>query len=247
MGTKIKCLICGDIIEGDKQGHLISCSCNKCYIDETPFYCRIGGDPEYMATFDENGNEKRMIQEAKEYKIERVDKINYYLDIAETVSERSTCLDSNYGAIIVKNDEVISTGYNGAPRGIKACIEHGKCMRQSNRKLEVYLAYLSVHAEQNAIISAKRENMIGSTLYLVGKKVESKEYVKNPEPCIICKRMIINAGISKVIVRISKSNYKASLIKEIDEYKYRIISDWDIFEKYNIVINKNEDKNIYFP
>ena len=124
MGTKIKCLICNDIIEGDRLGHLISCNCGKCYIDETPFYCRIGGDPEYIATFDENGNEKRMIQEVEEHlnKVERIDKINYYLDIAETVSERSTCLDSNYGAIIVKNDEVISTGYNGSPIGIKSCI-----------------------------------------------------------------------------------------------------------------------------
>lgn len=219
MGTKIKCLICGDIIEGDKQGHLISCSCNKCYIDETPDFWRIGGDPKQIAIFDENGNEKRLIQEVEEHsnKVERVDKINYYLDIAETVSERSTCLDSNYGAIIVKNDEVISTGYNGAPRGIKACIEHGKCMRQSNKRGEGYLSCLSVHAEQNAIISTKRENMIGSTLYLVGKKVESKEYVKNPEPCIICKRMIINAGISKVIVRISKSNYKEINVPNWDD------------------------------
>ena len=217
MGTKIKCLICNDIIEGDRLGHLISCNCGKCYIDETPFYCRIGGDPEYIATFDENGNEKRMIQEVEEHlnKVERIDKINYYLDIAETVSERSTCLDSNYGAIIVKNDEVISTGYNGAPRGIKSCIEHGKCMRKSTKRGEGYLSCSSVHAEQNTIISAKRENMIGSTLYLVGKKVESKEYVKNPEPCIICKRMIINAGISKVIVRTYKTTYR-----EIN------VSDW---------------------
>ena len=217
MGTKIKCLICGDIIEGDRQGHLISCSCNKCYIDETPFYCRIVGDPEQIAVFDKNGNEKRMIQEVEEHlnKVERIDKINYYLDIAETVSERSTCLDSNYGAIIVKNDEVISTGYNGAPRGIKSCIEQGKCMRKSTKRGEGYLSCSSVHAEQNAIISAKRENMIGSTLYLVGKKVESKEYVKNPEPCIICKRMIINAGISKVIVRTYKTTYR-----EIN------VSDW---------------------
>jgi len=217
MGTKIKCLICGDIIEGDRQGHLISCSCGKCYIDETPYYYRIVGDPEQIAVFDENGNEKRMIQEVEEHsnKVERIDKINYYLDIAETVSERSTCLDSNYGAIIVKNDEVISTGYNGAPRGIKSCIEQGKCMRKSTKRGEGYLSCSSVHAEQNAIISAKRENMIGSTLYLVGKKVESKEYVKNPEPCIICKRMIINAGISKVIVRTYKTTYR-----EIN------VSDW---------------------
>ena len=210
MGTRIKCLKCNDIIEGDKKGHLISCKCNACYIDETPFYCRIGGDPEYIAVFDESGNEKRMIQEVEEYsnKIERIDKISYYLDIAETVSERSTCLDSRYGAIIVKNDEVISTGYNGAPRGIKSCIEQGKCMRESTKRGEGYLSCSSVHAEQNAIISAKRDTMIGSTLYLVGKKVESGEYVKNPEPCIICKRMIINAGISKVIVRTYQHAYK---------------------------------------
>ena len=217
MGTKIKCLKCGDIIEGDRKGHLINCSCKSCYIDETPDYYRIRGDPEFITIFDNEGNEKKLIQEAEKHlnKVERIDKTNYYLDIAETVSERSTCLDSNYGAIIVKNDEVISTGYNGAPRGIKACIEHGKCMRESTKRGEGYLSCSSVHAEQNAIISAKRENMIGSTLYLVGKKVESKEYVKNPEPCIICKRMIINAGISKVIVRTYKTIYR-----EIN------VSDW---------------------
>ena len=217
MGTKIRCLKCGDIIEGDRKGHLINCSCKSCYIDETPDYYRIGGDPEFITIFDNEGNEKELIQEAEKHSniLDRIDKTNYYLDIAETVSERSTCLDSNYGAIIVKNDEVISTGYNGAPRGIKACIEHGKCMRESTKRGEGYLSCSSVHAEQNAIISAKRENMIGSTLYLVGKKVESKEYVKNPEPCILCKRMIINAGISKVIIRTYKTIYR-----EIN------VSDW---------------------
>lgn len=210
MGTKIRCLKCNDIIEGDKLGHLISCSCGACYIDETPFYYRIGGDPEFISIFDNEGNEKTLVKEAElNFKgPDRIDKVNYYLDIAETVAERSTCLDSNYGAIIVKNDEVISTGYNGAPRGIKSCIEYGRCMRKTNKRGEGYLSCSSVHAEQNAIISANRKDMIGSTLYLAGKKVESKEYVKNPEPCIICKRMIINAGISKIFVRTYKHTFK---------------------------------------
>ena len=213
MGTKIKCLKCNDIIEGDRHGTLISCNCGSCYIDETQYYYRIGGDPNYIVLIEDKKEYKLSSEDKFAFKdelseIKRIDKINYYLDIAETVSERSTCLDSNYGAIIVKNDEVISTGYNGAPRGIKSCIEQGKCMRKSNKRGEGYLSCSSVHAEQNAIISAKRENMIGSTIYLVGKKVESKEYVKNPEPCILCKRMIINAGISKVIVRTHKYTYK---------------------------------------
>ena len=206
-------------MKGIDFGHLISCSCGACYIDETPFYYRIGGDPEFISVFDEDGKEKVLIQEAEVHLKEpdRIDKTNYYLDIAETVSERSTCLDSNYGAIIVKNDEVISTGYNGAPRGIKACIEYGRCMRKTNKRGEGYLSCSSVHAEQNAIISANRKDMLGSTLYLVGKKVESGEYVKNPEPCIICKRMIINAGIDTVIVRTYKHAFREFKVKSWTE------------------------------
>lgn len=139
----------------------------------------------------------------------RTDKINYYLNIAETVLERGTCLRRLYGAVIVKNDEIISTGYVGAPRGRKNCCDLKYCQREKLKipRGERYEMCRSVHAEQNAIISASRNDMIGATLYLVGKEAETKEYVKNAMPCMFCKRMIINAGIDKVIIRNSKDEY----------------------------------------
>src|SRR5574344_1746407 len=125
----------------------------------------------------------------------RVDKINYYLDIAETVLERGTCLRRKFGAVIVKNDEIISTGYAGAPRGRLNCNELGYCAREKLKipRGERYEMCRSVHAEQNAIISAARKDMIGSTLYLVGLNYNDKTYVENANPCALCKRMIINA------------------------------------------------------
>ena len=123
--------------------------------------------------------------------------------------ERSTCARRAFGAVIVNNDEIISTGYNGAPRGRKNCTDLGYCMRE---KLEIprgerYEMCRSVHAEQNAIISAARKDIIGSTLYLVGKEVSTGEYVKNAMPCMFCKRFIINAGIKKIVVRNTKDEY----------------------------------------
>ncbi len=139
----------------------------------------------------------------------RIDKINYYLDIAEATLERGTCLRRNFGAIIVKNDEIISTGYVGAPRGRKNCCDLKYCTRE---KLNIprgqrYELCRSVHAEQNAIISAKRSDMIDSTLYLVGKNYKDGSYVEKAMPCALCKRMIINAGIKQVIIRNSKTKY----------------------------------------
>lgn len=141
--------------------------------------------------------------------MERRDKINYYLDIAETVLERGTCLRRNYGAIIVKNDEIVSSGYVGAPRGRANCVDLGYCTRE---KLNVprgqrYELCRSVHAEQNAIISASRNDMIGATLYLVGHDAKTGELVKGAEPCLLCKRLIINAGITQVIVRNTRDTY----------------------------------------
>lgn len=146
----------------------------------------------------------------------RVDKINYYLDIAETVLERGTCLRRNYGAIVVKNDEIISTGFTGAPRGRQNCIDLKKCLRQelnipSGQRYELCR---SVHAEQNAIISASRRDLLDSDLYLVGKEVETTDYVKNASPCELCKRFIINAGIKRVIIRDDKNNYRIINTKE---------------------------------
>ena len=139
----------------------------------------------------------------------RTDKINYYLDIAETVLERGTCLRRNYGAIIVKNDAIISTGYVGAPRGRQNCIDLGFCVRENLNvpRGERYELCRSVHAEQNAIINAAREDMIGSVMFLVGKDAKTGEYVRNASACSLCKRMIINAGIRQIIIRNSKTEH----------------------------------------
>jgi len=143
--------------------------------------------------------------------MDRRDKYNYYLDIAETVLERGTCLRRNYGAIIVKHDEIISTGYSGAPRARKNCCDLGYCIRQ---KLNIprgqnYEKCRSVHAEANCIISASRRDMIGATLYLVGKDMESGEYVLDASSCSMCKRLILNAGIERVIIRDTADRYRA--------------------------------------
>ena len=148
--------------------------------------------------------------------MDRVDKINYYLDIAETVAQRGTCLRNNYGSVIVKNDEIISTGYSGAPRGRKNCIDIGHCRRKENNTPSGagYELCRSVHSEQNAIISSNRKDMLGSTLYLVGINKRNGEYVSDNKPCTLCKRMIINAGIEKVVMRDNKENYRIELVQD---------------------------------
>ena len=140
----------------------------------------------------------------------RVDKINYYLDIAETVAERGTCLRKNYGCIIVKNDEIISTGYSGAPRGRVNCIDLGYCTKKKiypELRHGGYDACRSVHAEQNAIISAARKDMIDSTMYLVGKRKDSETYEDGAMSCQTCRKLIINSGIKDVVVRTSNTEY----------------------------------------
>ena len=147
----------------------------------------------------------------------RVTKQNYYLDIAQTVSERSTCLRKSYGAIIVKNDSIISTGYNGAPRGRKNCSDLGHCMRNKLGipRGERYELCRSVHAEANAIIAAPRDQMLDATLYMVCINSETGELEQGTCSCMMCKRLIINAGISKVVVRDTKEEFR-----EIN------VSDW---------------------
>lgn len=140
----------------------------------------------------------------------RRDKTNYYLDIAETVSERSTCLRRSFGAILVKNDEIISTGYNGAPRGRKNCSDIGGCLRE---KLGIprgqrYELCRSVHAEANCIISAPRADMIGAALYLACHDSETGTLEGAVEPCSMCKRLIINAGIECVFIRTAPNEFK---------------------------------------
>lgn len=135
--------------------------------------------------------------------MERIDKKNYYLDIAESVLERGTCLRRNYGALIVKNDEIVSTGYVGSPRGRKNCSDLGFCMREHLKipSGERYELCRSVHAEANAIISAQRKDMIGASLYLAGRDAKTDDFLDFPECCSMCRRLIINAGIDFVVTR----------------------------------------------
>ena len=130
-------------------------------------------------------------------------KEDYYLDIADAVLNRSTCMRRKYGAIIVRNDEILSTGYNGAPSGRRNCTDLGLCMREnlgipSGQRYELCR---SVHAEANAIISAARRDMLGGTLYLVGRDAKTHELLEETLPCSMCKRLIINAGLTQVVVR----------------------------------------------
>lgn len=127
----------------------------------------------------------------------RISKDEYYLNIALEVAQRSTCLRRKYGVVIVKNDEIIATGYNGAARGETNCCDVGECYREENGipHGEQYEKCVAVHAEQNAIISACRKDMIDSTLYLAGVNVD------NPEPCLICSRMIKNSGVIKIVTK----------------------------------------------
>lgn len=148
--------------------------------------------------------------------MQRVDKKNYYLNIAEAVLERSTCLRKKYGAVIVNNDEIISTGYNGSPRGCTNCNEKGICIREELKvpRGTKYELCAGVHAEQNALLSASRRETIGASLYLVGKNTGEDTYVGNAEPCSLCKKLIINSGIEEVYIRIDRTEYKRILVQE---------------------------------
>ena len=140
----------------------------------------------------------------------RISKENYYLDIAETVLERATCLRRVYGAIIVKNDEIISTGYNGAPRGRVNCVDMGWCSREAMQvpRGERYELCRSVHAEANAIISASRRDMVGGTLYLVGRDAQTGGLLPDASSCSMCRRMVINAGLERVVIRRSQTEFQ---------------------------------------
>ena len=140
----------------------------------------------------------------------RVSKHNYYLDIAQTVAERSTCLRKRYGAIIVKDDVIVSTGYNGAPRGRKNCNDLNYCMRDKLNipQGERYELCRSVHAEANAIIAAARERMLGATLYMVCVSPADGAVVSGTSSCMMCKRQVINAGITTVVIRDSSTEFR---------------------------------------
>ena len=142
--------------------------------------------------------------------MDRISKENYYLDIAETVLERATCLRRVYGAIIVKNDEIISTGYNGAPRGRANCVDMWYCSREVMRvpRGERYELCRSVHAEANAIISAARRDMVGGTLYLVGRDAQTGALLTDATSCSMCRRHVINAGLERVVIRRTKTEFE---------------------------------------
>lgn len=131
----------------------------------------------------------------------RISKESYYLNIAKAVSLRSTCLRRKYGAVVVKDDCIVSTGYNGAPRGRSNCCDTGQCAREAMNVPhgERYELCRSVHAEQNAIIAAGRERTNGATLYLAGIDGVSEELIDAPDCCMMCKRVVLNAGIVRVI------------------------------------------------
>ena len=152
--------------------------------------------------------------------MDRISKENYYLDIAETVLERATCLRRVYGAIIVKNDEIISTGYNGAPRGRRNCTDLGFCNRENLHipSGERYELCRSVHAEMNAIISAARRDTLGSTMYLAGRQAATGELLQHATSCTMCRRLIINAGIDRMVIRTGEMDYDVVKVQEwIDE------------------------------
>ncbi|MGN1030315.1 MAG: deoxycytidylate deaminase [Butyricicoccaceae bacterium] len=146
----------------------------------------------------------------------RRDKHNYYLDMAQVALERGTCLRRNFGAVIVNHDMIISTGYNGAPRGRANCIDLEYCIREQ-RKIPRGTQYefcRSVHAEANAIISASREEMIGATLYLAGRDAQTGEIMTDANSCTMCKRLIINAGIERVVIRRDNDRYDIIEVQE---------------------------------
>ncbi len=162
--------------------------------------------------------------------MDRISKINYYLDIAETVLERATCLRRVYGAIIVKNDEIISTGYNGAPRGRKNCVDMGFCTREALQipRGERYELCRSVHAEANAIISAARRDMVGGDIYLVGKDARTGELLSDATSCSMCRRLVINAGLSRIIIRRTKEEFE---IVDVQDWVEHDDSIPEFFEK----------------
>lgn len=158
----------------------------------------------------------------------RINKENYYLDIAEVVLKRGSCIRRNFGAVIVKNDQIISSGYTGAPRGRKNCIDLNFCKRENLGipRGERYEMCRSVHAEANAIIHASRNDMIDSRIYLVGKEMSNGQYVKNTSSCAMCKRLIINSGIKQSVSRINQNDFI------ITDISYWIENDESLTDQY---------------
>lgn len=136
-------------------------------------------------------------------KMSRPDKDTYYIDIALAVSKRSTCLRRHYGCVIVKDDVIVATGYNGSPRGCDNCCDIGKCQREDSDRYKGYDNCPAVHAEQNALLAVDRAHSQGATLYIACEmNVLNKWYEDDdPRPCNMCEKMIINSGITRVVNR----------------------------------------------
>ena len=128
-------------------------------------------------------------------------KKEYYLNIAYEVAKRGTCIRRNYGSVIVQNDQIVGTGYTGAPRGQKNCCDIGTCIRNTKNipSGERYEECRSCHSEWNAVINAGREKCINGVLYLVGIEMSNDQKI-SVEPCLICKKIIINAGLCRVVI-----------------------------------------------
>ena len=171
----------------------------------------------------------------------RPSKDEYYLGFAKAAAIRGTCLRRNYGAVIVKNDEIVSTGYTGAPRGRYNCNEIGRCVRMEKGipSGQRYEMCRSVHAEMNAIISASRDKMIGATLYLYGWDVEHNCEKTDPVPCSLCERMIINAGIEEVVA-LNPLYTEGGKEPKIKHYKVKDYVECDESLQYLIETAKNE-------
>lgn len=163
----------------------------------------------------------------------RISKHEYYLGIAKEVARRSTCFRRSIGAIIIRDDQIISTGYVGAPRKTKDSLEHGYCLRD---KLKIphghrYELCRSVHAEQNAIINAARAgvSLFGGDMYVFGSITEEESPI-DAFPCFICKKMIINSGLNRVIGSTADGKFKMFKISDW-------ITDW---QKTDIVDDKQQ-------
>jgi dCMP deaminase len=143
----------------------------------------------------------------KKTKKSRPDWDEYFIGIAKAVSTRATCLRRKYGAVITKDNVIVSTGYNGAPSGMKDCLEVGKCTRKELQipHGERYELCHSVHAEANAIIRASVDELRGSTIYVSGVDDGNRECYS--EPCMMCKRMMLNSRISTVVYSDGNSGF----------------------------------------
>lgn len=148
----------------------------------------------------------------------RISKVDTYLNCAEVFAYRSTCLKRKYGAVIVKDDVVISTGYNGAPRGLENCCDIGKCPRieRNLHQGEGYGMCRAIHAEANALLNCSRQQTMGADLYLTGINPKDNS-IHRAKPCPLCARSIIQAGINNVILRVGEGadNYEVVAAKDL--------------------------------